>query len=120
MAPGFPHLHLRCPKLSPAVVNMQSVRAESSSLPSTDILSPSPQGPPPCHPPLALSILLEGGGKFWRQFLRASLYQGWASQMAQRVKNLPAIQETQETGVQSLGQEDPLEKGMATHSNIAG
>ena len=31
------------------------------------------------------------------------------------VKNLPAIQETQ---VQSLGQEDPLEKGMATHSNI--
>ena len=40
--------------------------------------------------------------------------------MAQRVKNLPAIQETQETGVQSLGQEDPLEKGMATHSNILG
>ena len=32
------------------------------------------------------------------------------------VKNLPAIQETQ---VQSLGQEDPLEKGMATHSSIA-
>ena len=31
------------------------------------------------------------------------------------VKNLPAIQETQ---VQSLGQEDPLEKGMATHSSI--
>ena len=31
------------------------------------------------------------------------------------VKNLPAMQETQ---VQSLGQEDPLEKGMATHSSI--
>ena len=31
------------------------------------------------------------------------------------VKNLPATQETQ---VQSLGQEDSLEKGMATHSNI--
>jgi len=31
------------------------------------------------------------------------------------VKNLPAIQETQ---VQSLGQKDPLEKGMATHSSI--
>ena len=31
------------------------------------------------------------------------------------VKNLPAVQETQ---VQSLGQEDPLEKGMATHSSI--
>ena len=35
--------------------------------------------------------------------------------MAQTVKNLPAIQETQ---VQSLGWEDPLEKGMATHSSI--
>ena len=31
------------------------------------------------------------------------------------VKNLPAMQGTQ---VQSLGQEDPLEKGMATHSSI--
>ena len=35
--------------------------------------------------------------------------------MAQTVKNLPAMRETQ---VQSLGQEDPLEKGMATHSSI--
>ena len=35
--------------------------------------------------------------------------------LAQMVKNLPAMQEIQ---VQSLGQEDPLEKGMATHSNI--
>ena len=33
----------------------------------------------------------------------------------QTVKNLPAIQETQ---VGSVGQEDPLEKGLATHSNI--
>ena len=35
--------------------------------------------------------------------------------MAQTVKNLPAVQETQ---VQSLGWEDPLEKGMATHCSI--
>ena len=35
--------------------------------------------------------------------------------MAQMVKNLPAMQETV---VQSLGQEDPLEKGIATHSSI--
>ena len=35
--------------------------------------------------------------------------------MAQMVKNLPAIPETQ---VRSLGQEDPLEKEMATHSSI--
>ena len=45
-------------------------------------------------------------------------YVRWASPMAQRVKNLPAMQETQETPVQSLGQEDPLEKGMVTHSSI--
>ena len=35
--------------------------------------------------------------------------------MAQTIKNLPAMQETQ---VQSLGQEDPLEKRMASHFNI--
>ena len=34
------------------------------------------------------------------------------------VKNLPAMQETQETRIQSLGQEDPLKKEMATHSSI--
>ena len=33
-------------------------------------------------------------------------------------KNPPAVQETQEMWVRSLGQEDPLEKGMATHSSI--
>ena len=38
-----------------------------------------------------------------------------ASLVAHMVKNLPAMQET---WVQSLGQEDPLEKGMATYSNI--
>ena len=38
-----------------------------------------------------------------------------ASLVAQIVKNLPAVQETQ---VLSLGQEDPLEKGMATPSSI--
>ena len=38
-----------------------------------------------------------------------------ASLVAQMVKNLPAMWET---WVRSLGWEDPLEKGMATHSNI--
>ena len=38
-----------------------------------------------------------------------------ASLVAQIAKNLPAMQETQ---VLSLGQENPLEKGMATHSSI--
>ena len=38
-----------------------------------------------------------------------------SSQVAQMVKNLPAMWET---WVRSLSQEDPLEKGMATHSSI--
>ena len=38
--------------------------------------------------------------------------------MAQQVKNLPAVQEMQETQVQSLGQEDSLEKEMASRSSI--
>ena len=38
-----------------------------------------------------------------------------ASLLAQRLKCLPAMQETQ---VRSLGQEDPLEKEMAAHSSI--
>ena len=39
----------------------------------------------------------------------------WASLVAQMVKNLPAVQETQ---VQSLGMEDPLEKVMTIHPRI--
>ena len=42
----------------------------------------------------------------------------WASPMAQQVKNPPAMQETEEIQVRSLGQEDSLEKEMATHSSI--
>ena len=38
--------------------------------------------------------------------------------MAQWVKNTTAVQETQEMWVQSLGQEEPLEKGMAIHWSI--
>ena len=38
--------------------------------------------------------------------------------MAQHVKNMPAMQETQEVGVWSLGWEDPLEEDMTTHSSI--
>ena len=41
-----------------------------------------------------------------------------ASMMAQQVKKLPAMQETQEMWVQSFGGEDPLEKERATHSSI--
>ena len=44
-----------------------------------------------------------------------STYMWASSPVAQMVKNLPVVWETQ---VQSLSQEDPLEKGMATHSSI--
>ena len=45
----------------------------------------------------------------------SKIYVNVASLVAQLVNHLPAVQETQ---VRSLGQEDPLEKGMATHSRI--
>ena len=54
--------------------------------------------------------------KFYKANLRhykIKVYLMWG--IAQLVKKLPAIQET---WVQSLGQEDPLEKEMATHSSI--
>ena len=50
-------------------------------------------------------------GKSWDPNKRVYV---WAL-VAQTVKNLPAVQETQ---VQSLGREDPLENGMASHSSI--
>ena len=59
----------------------------------------------PLKPKLPASTLL---------FYFPSIYWKWASLVAQMVKNLPAMWETQ---VRSLG-EDPLEKRMATHSNI--
>ena len=48
------------------------------------------------------------GQRILSQFVRAYL-------VAQMIKNLPAVQET---WVRSLGQEYPLEEGMATHSSI--
>ena len=57
----------------------------------------------------------------WSLALPAPYSNSWAFDslphlVAQMVKNLPAMQET---WVQSLSQEDPLEKEMATHSSIA-
>ena len=46
---------------------------------------------------------------------RCQAERDWASLVAQMVKNPPAVQEP---WVQSLGWEDPLEEGMATHSSI--
>ena len=52
-----------------------------------------------------------------KEALRSILISPWASVIAQLVKNLPAMEETP---VRFLGQEDPLEKGQATHSSILG
>ena len=52
---------------------------------------------------------------FLETFLMAILTREWASLVVQLVKNPPAMQET---WVRSLGWEDPLEKGKATHSSI--
>ena len=71
-------------------------------------------------------LFVSGGKSEWSSaFLRLLIFLltvlilacDCASLVAQRAKNLPAVQETQ---VQFLGQEDPLEKGMATHSSILG
>ena len=64
------------------------------------------------------SMSLQRVGHDWAtstSIYNMSLYIIGASLVAQMVKNLPAIWET---WVQSLGQQDPLEKGMATHSSI--
>ena len=60
-------------------------------------------------------LLMIKGFFFLSDFCYSSLQNNGASLIAQSGKNLPAMQETQ---VQFLGQEDPLEKEMATHSII--
>ena len=49
----------------------------------------------------------------WKGKIQSAVY--WASHVAQLVKNLSAMRET---WVQSLGWEEPLEEGAATHSSI--
>ena len=56
-----------------------------------------------------------GSGRFPGEGIGHPLQYSWASLVAQIVKNLPAMWDT---WVKSLGWEDPLEEGMATHSNI--
>ena len=59
--------------------------------------------------------LIPGSGRSPGEGIGYPLQYSWASLVAQLVKNLPA---TWETWVRSLGWEDPLEKGKATHSSI--
>ena len=59
--------------------------------------------------------MIPGSGRSPGEGIGYPLQYSWASLVAQLVKNLPAMQET---WVPSLDWEDPLEKGMATHSGI--
>ena len=59
--------------------------------------------------------LIPGSGRSTGEGIGYQLQYSWASLVAQLGKNPPAIQET---WVQSLGWEDPLEKGKATHCSI--
>ena len=59
--------------------------------------------------------LIPGLGRSSREGIGYTLQYSWASLVAQLVKNLPAMWET---WVPSLGWEDLLEKGTATHSSI--
>ena len=59
--------------------------------------------------------MIPGLGRSAGEGIAYPLQYSWASLVAQLVKNLLA---TQEIWVQSLGWEDPLEKGKATHSSI--
>ena len=59
--------------------------------------------------------LIPGSGRSPGEEIGYPLQYSWASLMAQLVKNRPAMQET---WVRSLGWEDPLEKGKASHSSI--
>ena len=59
--------------------------------------------------------MIPGSGRSPAEGMGYPLQYSWAPLVAQLVKNLPAMLET---WVPSLGWEDPLEKGMATHSSI--
>ena len=61
------------------------------------------------------SSSIPGSGRSTGEEIGYPLQYSWASLVAQLVKNLPVMQET---WVQSLGWEDSLEKGKATHSSI--
>ena len=59
--------------------------------------------------------LIPGSGRAPGQGVGYPLQYSWASLVAQTVKNPPAMQEN---WVRSLGWEDPLEEGIATHSSV--
>ena len=71
-----------------------------------------------CQYSLCFHIQCNWDQIFFYTFFNQGMIDLQYSPLAQQVKNLPAMQETQETWLQSLGQEDPLEEEIATQSSI--
>ena len=95
-------------------------KAELKVLGTTRKRSRDFPGSPPAMEwnPLAMqetSVRFLGRGRSAGEGIGYPLQYSWVSLVAQLVKNPPAMRET---WVQSLGWEDPLEKGKATHSSI--
>ena len=98
-------------------LSLLKLKSTESMMPSNHL---SLYGPFPFLPSIfpgirvfAMSWFFASGGQTYEILHSTGSY--GASLLAQMVKNLPA---TWEKRAQSLGQEDPLEKGMATHSGI--
>ena len=89
------HTHMHCPSLSLSL-SLSSAGEESAC----NVGDPSS---------------IPGSGRAPEEGMGYPLQYSWVSLVAQMVKNLPTVWET---WVQSLGWEDPLEEGMATHSSI--
>jgi len=96
----------------------QNSISESDDWKITLVFTWSSRNPYEIRALVLLRVALEKGkdiGLSWGQFDPLAVVQLQISLVAQRIKILPALQETQ---VQFLGWEDPLEKDIATHSGI--
>ena len=107
-ADSFPLSHQGSPIMA---FGLPILREENSSSTFTEIFSAQIFS----YVKVAFKMLLRWLLGHWPILLIGTYQSYWASLVAQRVKHLPTMWET---WVQSLGQEDPLEKGIATHSSI--
>ena len=91
-----------------SVLNLNSLNTSTAGFPDSSVGKESA-----CNAEDPSSI--PGSGRSTGEGIGYPLQYSWASLMAQLVKNPPAMQKT---WVQSLGWEDSLERGKATHCNI--
>ena len=115
--------HVHTESIPPVKIETMSIFPQSSVMPFPNQYSPST--PPQDFPDSSAGKesacnagdpgLVPGSGSSPGEGMVYPLQYSWASQVAETVKNLPAMQET---WVLSLSQEDSLEEEIATHSNI--